>query len=268
VPLTPAKPTIAILTPVKDAAAHLDGYFAALYATEYPRQSISLGFLESDSSDNTYDLLNERLPALRRDFRAAGLWKKDFGFQLPPGTPRWAGEVQIARRAVLARSRNQLLFRALGDCEWALWLDVDVIEYPPDIVERLLSSGRDIVQPHCVKKHGGRSFDRNAWRDRGRFHLDELRGRGDLVPLDAVGGTMLLVRADLHRDGLVFPPFPYGRPHPLSRREAFGSTRTIFSRRGPDVRGEIETEGLGLMASDMGAQCWGMPNLEILHKDA
>ncbi len=263
-----ARPRIAILTPVKDAAGHLDGYFEALYRIEYPRSLIAVGFLESDSSDNTYELLLQRLPSLRREFAEAGVWKRDFGFRLPPGVPRWAGEVQVNRRAALARSRNHLLFRALGDCEWALWLDVDVIEYPPGIIEQLLATGRDIVQPNCVKRHGGPSFDCNAWRDRGRYHLHDLRGEGDLVPLDTVGGTMLLVRADLHRDGLVFPPFPYGRPHPLSRRELLGSTRNLFSRRGPDVRGEIETEGLGLMAHDMGCQCWGMPNLEILHKDA
>ncbi len=36
-------------------------------------------------------------------------------------------------------------------------------------------------------------------------------------------------------------------------------------RRGEHA-GEIETEGLGIMAHDMGHACWGMPNLEILHK--
>jgi len=35
-------------------------------------------------------------------------------------------------------------------------------------------------------------------------------------------------------------------------------------RRAP---GEIETEELGLIAADMGHQCWGMPNLEVLHAD-
>jgi len=263
----PAESTLAILTPVKDAVPHLGVYFECLYRLTYPRRSLSLGFLESDSSDDTYDLLQERLPSLRRDFREAGLWKKDFGFRLPPATPRWADAIQEQRRAALARSRNHLLYRALGDCEWALWIDVDVIEYPPDVIERLLATGCDIVQPHCVKKYGGRSFDRNAWSERGRYHLDDLRTQGDLVPLDAVGGTMLLVRADLHRDGLVFPPFFYGRPHARSRRETLGSSRTPFDRHGRNVRGEIETEGLGLMAHDMGCQCWGMPNLEILHKD-
>jgi peptide chain release factor subunit 1 len=28
----------------------------------------------------------------------------------------------------------------------------------------------------------------------------------------------------------------------------------------------VETEGLGIMASDMGVQCWGLPELEILHR--
>jgi len=67
---------------------------------------------------------------------------------------------------------------------------------------------------------------------------------------------VLLVRADIHRDGLVFPPYPYGREHPNMRRPGPW---------GPQIMGEIETEGLALMAADMGHQCWGMPNLEVVH---
>jgi hypothetical protein len=29
--------------------------------------------------------------------------------------------------------------------------------------------------------------------------------------------------------------------------------------------GEIETEGLAIMAKDMGIECWGLPDLEIRH---
>ena len=54
-----------------------------------------------------------------------------------------------------------------------------------------------------------------------------------------MGGAALLVDAELHRHGLVFPPFPYRR--------------------------RIETEGLSMMALDMGALSWGMPFLEVLH---
>jgi hypothetical protein len=199
----------------------------------------------------------------------------------------------VERRATLAKSRNHLLFRALDDEEWVLWLDVDVIEYPPDIIERLLATGKEIVQPNCVKHYGGASFDLNAWRDRGKYHLHDLKAEGDLVRLHAVGGTMLLVKADRHRDGLVFPPFLYGRKNPLIRKQNYffakrelikTGVRTLLKRpttkdsfslittllnilRGRSV-GEIETEGLGMMAYDMGLECWGMPHVEIRHRDA
>jgi len=31
------------------------------------------------------------------------------------------------------------------------------------------------------------------------------------------------------------------------------------------VHTEIETEGLAMMAKDMGIECWGLPDLEIRH---
>jgi hypothetical protein len=240
---------ILILTPVKDAQLYLPQYRDLLCRMTYPHRLISIGFLESDSSDDTYGAVKAMLPPLQREFRRAGVRKKDFGYRLPVGIHRGAEAIQIERRKVLARSRNHLLFHALDDEDWVLWLDVDVIEYPPDIVEQLLATSKDIVQPHCVLNHGGRTFDANAWRDEGRLHMDDLRDEGDLVRLDAVGGTMLLVRADVHRDGLIFPTFLYGL-------ESEGI------RKG---RGELETEGLAIMAQDMGYECWGMPHLEILH---
>lgn len=243
-------PKILILTPIKDAADCLDTYCAQLARLTYPHRAISLGLLESDSADATFRDFQRRLPALRSRFRRVGLWKRDFDFHISPGVPRWAPEIQVERRTVLARSRNHLLFHALADEDWVLWLDVDVIEYPPDLIERLLATGKEIVQPHCVLDYGGPTFDRNGWRDRGRLHLDDLRGEGELVELHAVGGTVLLVRADVHRDGLIFPAFPYGRPNARIREES----------------GELETEGLGIMAHDMGHPCWGMPYLEVRHR--
>jgi len=250
--LTPAPAmragTVLILTPVKDAAACLDGYCKRLRQLTYPHGAISLGLLESDSCDETFQALSRHVRRLRREFRRVGLWKRDFGYKLPASI-RHTEAIQAQRRAIMAKSRNHLLAHALDDEEWVLWLDVDVVEYPPDIIERLLATGKDLVHPHCVLDYGGPTFDRNGWRDHGRLHLDDLRSEGDLVELDAVGGTMLLVRADLHRDGLVFPSFPYGLRNSRIRGDC----------------GELETEGLGMMAHDMGHRCWGMPNLEIRH---
>lgn len=247
---------VLILTPVKQAASHLENYFAVLGRLIYPPQLLSLGFLEGDSTDDTYERLVDRLPQLRRCYRKVTLVKRDFGFHIPEDEPRWAPWWQLARRTVLAKSRNHLLFAALTDEDWVLWLDVDVEDYPVDVLDRLLATGKDILTPHCVTGYGGQSFDWNAWRDKGRVRMDSLRGGPDLVRLDAVGATMLLIRADIHRQGLVFPPYLYGRESRVARNPS------PFVGRGV---GEIESEALGLMAKDMGIQCWGLPNLEILH---
>jgi hypothetical protein len=249
---------VLVLTPVKDATLYLDRYFELLAQLDYPPGLLSLGLLEGDSQDGTYETLAALLPALRERYARVTLWKKDYGFRIPQGISRWAPAFQIPRRKVLARARNHLLSRALGDEAWVLWIDVDVTSYPSDLLRALIATGRDIVHPHCVTKHGGPTFDRNAWRDYGRVHMDQLRGGPDLVRLDTVGGSVLLVRADLHRDGLIFPPFLYGRSNPAVRRPGPWGERNA---------GEIETEGFGLMAADMGHQCWGMPNLEVLHAE-
>lgn len=248
-----AADTVLILTPVKNAAPHLATYFSGLEHLTYPKSRLSLGMIESDSTDGTYELLTARIDSIRPLFHAVHLIRRDYGFVLPPHVPRWLPQIQVQRRSILARARNQLLFRALDDETWVLWLDVDVIEFPPDIIERLLATGKQIVTPNCVRTYGGPSFDGNSWRDHGRYHLHDLKSEGELVRLDAVGGTMLLVRADIHRDGLIFPPFLYGLGNPKVRSDE------------NHWAGEIETEGLGIMAADAGVQCWGMPHLEIKH---
>ena len=250
------RPTVLVLTPVKQAAAHLPRYFEALSRLHYPPDRLSVGILEGDSTDDSYELVAERLPGLRERHRRVTLTRWNAHFQIPDGVPRWAPPFQLPRRVVLAKARNRLLSAALRDEEWVLWLDIDVAEYPADVLERLLATGKDIVTPHCVVEWGGPTFDWNSWRNKGLERMDALRGGPDLVRLDAVGGTMLLIRADLHREGLVFPAFPYGRRNRFARE-----TNPLMG----DGMGEVETEGLGLMAKDMGHECWGMPNLEIVH---
>jgi peptide chain release factor subunit 1 len=248
-------PSILILTPVKDAARFLPRYAELVDGLLWPRERLSIGLLEGDSRDDTWEALQALRPRFEARCATVALVRRHFGFRLPPGVPRWAPAYQLVRRAVLARARNNLLMRALADEDWVLWIDVDVVDYPADILQRLLAHGGDIVHPNCVLAPGGRSFDLNAWTDGGRRHLSDYRGKGP-IRLDSVGGTMLLVRADLHRDGLVFPPFRYGAVNPHVRRQ-----HPLWGR------GEIETEGFGAMAADMGVQCWGLPDVEIIHAE-
>jgi len=251
-------PLVVVLTPVKDAIPHLDNYFACLEHLDYPPGSLSLGLLEGDSTDGTFEALAARIPQLRARYRRVTLARKDFGFHIPEGVPRWSAPFQLPRRVVLAKVRNRLLFDALDDEEWVLWLDVDVADSPADILVRMLATGKDILNPHCVTEYGGPTFDWNAWRDKGNVRMDALRGGPELVRLDAVGAAMLLVRADLHREGLMFPPYLYGR------QSRFARDPNPMAGRGV---GEVESEGLGLMAKDMGHECWGMPNLEVVHRN-
>jgi hypothetical protein len=251
---------VLVLTPVKNAAHDAAGYIDRLLALEYPAEHLSLGMLASDSDDGTATAFEEGFAGLRRaGWRSAQLWNRDFGYRIPEGVPRYEPTIQLERRRVLALSRNHLLFNALtADIDWVLWLDVDVLEFQTDIIELVTSLGRDIVQPHCVSQWGGATFDLNGWRDQGRLHLSDMRTEGFIVPLHAVGGTMLLVRADRHRDGLIWPAYRYGLQNPLIRTDP-----ALIGR--PEL-GEIETEGLGMMAHDMGLTCWGLPHVEIRHR--
>ena len=174
----PRPATVLVLTPVKTAAHFLDSYFGGLEALSYPHHLLSLGILEGDSRDDTHDEIQHRLEKSCGSFRRKILVKHDFGFQIPDHSPRHTPVFQAQRRAILARARNHLLFRALQDEEWVLWLDVDVVEYPKDVLEKLLAVKRDIVHPHCVTTFGGDSYDLNAWSDGGNKHMSDMRGRG------------------------------------------------------------------------------------------
>jgi hypothetical protein len=246
--------SVVILTVVKDAASYLEAYFERLNQLTYPGDRLSVALLESDSVDGTFDLLQRLNLRHAGRFRDTKVFKHDYGFRLPSQMPRWEESIQLARRNILARARNQLLFRAIGDHDWVLWLDVDVISFPNDLLERLLGYGLDILHPDCVRVPGGPSYDRNAWRDDGKLLMHDLRGSGRPVRIDSVGGTVLLVRADVHRDGLVFPSYRYG-----IQSSAIRTRHPIWGA------GEIETEGLAAMARDMGLQCWGLPDLQVIH---
>lgn len=253
-------PRILVLTPMKNCAPFIATYFRNLLALNYPSDLISVAILEGDSTDDTGRLLQDKAADTGSHFRRLDLFKRDYGFTLPVSIPRWAPAIQYPRRVILAKSRNYLLSRALDDEDWVLWLDADVIQYPPDVIQKLLSYGRSIIQPDCVTRPGGPSFDTNAWARQGSVHIDGFRGMPSPQPLDAVGATMLLVKADLHREGLVFPPFAFGRAHPAIRDVnamlPFGNC------------GEVESEGLGIMALAMGHQAWAAHDIEIIHAPA
>lgn len=144
-------PKVSILTPIKDAAELAKGYFSLLEQLTYPSEYLSLCLLESDSKDQSYECFSQCLKVHKSRFRNSALFQHHFGYRIPDGIPRWTPEIQLQRRSILAMSRNHLLFRGLGDADWALWLDADVISYPIDLIEQLIFWDKDIVRKRSTE---------------------------------------------------------------------------------------------------------------------
>lgn len=272
-------PNVLILSPLKKVSNHIDRYFTLLHSLSYPKNSISLGFLVSDSDDGSYDRVRHHFLTRKHTvtnqsekYREVTLIHQDFHYH--PGE-NWLDvhgmRNQIPRRKVLAKSRNYLLFSALRpQHDWVLWIDSDVSHFAPTLIEDLLGftgPERHVLVPNSFwrnEKGDELPYDRNSWAETdasrqflegtgevvvfegysaystGRVSLGEMRGVNEsVVKLDGVGGTVLLVRGRLHREGLVFMAVPYEKA--------------------------IETEALGKLALAMGYQPWGLPNYITLH---
>lgn len=250
-------PSVLILTPMRNTAVHLDRYFDLVRRLQYPSSLLSIGILEGDSDDGTFERLLQCRTSHHARFQSFTLMRYDTGFQIQG--PRWSAEIQAQRRANLAVVRNRLLMRCLDRQQWVLWLDADLVDYSPDLIHQMLEPAHPIAVPLCVREDGS-VFDLNTFMfhpdrtaaERPQFVRDGLyqppRGQGrrylDSVPdgwapVDGVGGTALLVKGDLHRAGLVFPTYSH--------------------------RGYIETEGLAAMARDMGVTCWGSGKIRVVH---
>ncbi|KAK6500202.1 Golgi mannosyltransferase complex subunit [Arthrobotrys musiformis] len=199
-------------------------------------------------------------------------------FETPTGQSekeRHAMKSQKDRRASMARARNSLVFTTLDPTiSWVLWLDSDIIETPPTLFQDLAKHNKPVIVPNCFQryKENGvwkeRPYDFNSWQDSetalnlGKKMKDDeilLEGYAEMptyralmayqrdekadkhveMLLDGVGGTALLVKAEIHRDGAMFPTFPFYHL--------------------------IETEGFAKMVRRLGHQPYGLPNYLVYH---
>ncbi|KAK6515048.1 Golgi mannosyltransferase complex subunit [Arthrobotrys conoides] len=199
-------------------------------------------------------------------------------FAIPTGQSekeRHAMKAQKDRRASMARARNSLVFTTLNPTiSWVLWLDSDIVETPPSLFQDLAKHNKEVIVPNCFQryKENGvwkeRPYDFNSWQDSetalnlGKTMKDDeilLEGYAEMptyralmayqrdekadkhveMLLDGVGGTALLVKASIHRDGAMFPTFPFYHL--------------------------IETEGFAKMVRRLGHQPFGLPNYLVYH---
>jgi mannan polymerase complexes MNN9 subunit len=273
--------TVLILTPL---ARFYQEYWDNLLKLSYPHELISLGFILPKGRDGNAATaaLQEQVqktqsgPAKKR-FASITILRQDTDSPLPSQSEheRHKLENQKVRRAAMSKARNSLLFTTMGPTtSWVLWLDSDIVETPPSLIQDLASHNKPIIVPNCYQRFANpeknnqqdvRPYDYNSWQDSPTAQqLAEKLGPDDIlmegyaematyrslmaymvddpahadagkeVQLDGVGGTALLVKAEVHRDGAMFPPFAFYHL--------------------------IETEGFAKMAARLGWKSWGLPN--------
>lgn len=198
-------------------------------------------------------------------------------FDLLEEKDRHALKVQKERRAAMALARNELLYSTIGPyTSWILWLDSDIVETPSTLIEDMTSHNKPILAANVYQryfddnegKNSIRPYDFNNWveSDIGLQLASEmgddeiiLEGYADIatyrplmahfyevngapnteMELDGVGGGCTLVKAEVHRDGAMFPSFPFYHL--------------------------IETEGFAKMAKRLGYHIYGLPNYIVYH---
>lgn len=275
---------ILILTPL---ARFYQGYWDNLLKLSYPHELITLAFIipKNKEGNAATAALQEQVTKTQKSgpeknrFASIIIERQDFDPPLASQTEaeRHKLENQKARRAAMSRARNSLLFTTLGpSVSWVLWLDSDVVETPPTLIQDLASHDKAIIVPNCFQRYydakdkrmAERPYDFNSWQDSDVARkLGESMGPDDIllegyadmatyrtlmaylandsgdvkaeVPLDGVGGTALMVKAEVHRDGAMFPPFAFYHL--------------------------IETEGFARMAKRLGWNAFGLPNYKVIN---
>ncbi|CAI5758246.1 unnamed protein product [Candida verbasci] len=189
---------------------------------------------------------------------------------------RHALSVQKERRSMMALARNSLLFTTIApSTSWVLWLDSDIVETPTSLIQDLTAHNKPVLSANVYQKYYDdanklniRPYDYNNWveSDEGlklANNMDDeeiivegyaematyrplmahfYEEKGDVnteMQLDGVGGGTVLVKADVHRDGAMFPSFPFYHL--------------------------IETEGFAKMAKRLGYEVFGLPNYLVYH---
>jgi Anp1/Glycosyltransferase sugar-binding region containing DXD motif len=248
---------ILIAIPVKNSAETLDRLFMQLMGVTCQLREVSLVFLDGGSKDGSLEKMILFARRHQNDFGRIEVITRHF--RVSADEPVRDGMSRM-RHSNMARVRNYLLRAALHDEDWVLWMEPDIVNIAPNTLCLLMATGALIALPNAVHAFGEGSADPRAWlteREVSREAMAAFTSNGiyrppagyerlflsdlryfDQVVLDSAGPSMMLVHADLHRSGLIFPERPY--------------------------RHLVDTEGFVVAARDLGIPSFGLPNMEVL----
>lgn len=233
-----------------------------LASTGLELSSLSLGLLTASHDEyELYKNVTASLPFARTSI----ILHSGYDASVPDRNGRHDESLQVVRRREIARVRNYLMSTTLAWETHILWLDSDVYELSPNIVQTMIqySTTNDTVGlltarcerdwspdydlnsyaiiPGAVPQRESKHFPSPYERPPSRTAGDLVDGTtdDDLIRLDAIGGTILYIRADVVRQGLMFASNP-----------VIGIS---WDEDGYDAH---ETEGLCVNARPMGQECF------------
>ena len=76
---------------------------------------------------------------------------------------RHKDSVQRARRKTIAKVRNFLYNRSHMDEKYTLTIDSDMMVIPPDMLEKFVKMGKELIVPRILRVGSDREYDKNTW---------------------------------------------------------------------------------------------------------
>jgi hypothetical protein len=126
------------------------------------------------------------------------------------------GVPHVQRQESMAKLRQQMLERHLRDEQWVFWVDLDITDYPPHLLDVLIARAEggiaaplvlmegDAAEPARADGFGpGRFYDIGGFVENGRwarFEQPYFDQPGPVYDLESLG-SCYLVNADLYRHG-------------------------------------------------------------------
>lgn len=253
---------VLILSTVKESdSANFVKHFELLAGIKFPHDQIDVAYLLEEENQALQTEL-DRIQASHKPFNSVKIVTKRFN--------------NTNNECIKdSRERNYLLATSLKpEHDWVLWRNMDIVESPKNIIDDLISHHVDIIVPNVwyhrfedgKDTEGKRDYrswieslqgdamsnrlpkdtiiqthnkefetDRKYMVEMGVSN-DEVRSR-EQIDLDGISSATILIKADVHRAGINFPPYPF--------------------------ENQCGSEGLGKMAKRAGYRVVGLPNYVI-----
>jgi len=147
-------PNISLAIPVKNCSQFIMNLCKQIENFDYPKENLSITFLENDSTDNSWtSCLLGTAYLSKYNYKALNCCKYNWGYNLSH-TSRHLEEVQEKRLECIAKSRQMLVDISLRDNDYLYFIDADCVKFLSNTLQILLEAKADIVVPILVLENG------------------------------------------------------------------------------------------------------------------